>query len=104
MAKRQPKLPGTTAEKPDESVSKALEEYVDACSEFASKRHEVTQKRAALLALMHDRKVTQLHDDELGVTVEILEKEKLVLTKDETDEAGDEADEHEAKNGAGAAA
>lgn len=96
MAKRQPKLPGTQAEKLDENLSKAVEEYVDATSEFAKLRHEVTQKRAALLALMHDRKLSTLHDDELGVTVEILEKEKVKLTKDEA-EAEDEADEKDDK-------
>lgn len=95
MAKRQPKLPGTAAEKLDESLSKALEAYVDATSEFASKRHEVTQTRAALIALMHDRKVTTVHDDELGVSAEIHEKEKIVITKDESedeDEAGESDD------------
>lgn len=95
MAQRQKKLPGTASEKLDENLSKALEEYVDATSEFAKLRHDVTQKRAALLALMHDRKVTQVHDDELGVTVEILEKEKLKLTKDEADDE-DEGEKEEA--------
>lgn len=91
MAKRQKQLPGTEAEKLDENLSKALEEYVDATSAFASMRHEVTQKRAALLALMHDRNVSSIHDEELGVSVEILEKEKLKLTKDtaEEDESGE---------------
>ena len=92
MAKRQKQLPGTAAEKLDENLSKALEEYVDATSAFASMRHEVTQKRAALLALMHDRKVTQIHDDELGVSASIEEKEKLKIVKDEAadeDESGE---------------
>lgn len=93
MAKRQKQLPGTAAEKLDESLSKALEAYVDATSDFASKRHEVTQTRAALIALMHDRRVTTIHDDELGVSVAIHEKEKLVITKDEAEDEDGEKEE-----------
>jgi len=93
MAKRQPKLPGTQSEKLDENLSKALEEYIDATSAFAKQRHEVTQKRAALLALMHDRKIEVVRDDELGLTVSIEEKEKLKITKDEADDEEESDDE-----------
>jgi hypothetical protein len=100
--KKQDQLPGTETPK-DESLSKAVEAYLEDASAFATLRAEMTKKREAVLALMKDRKLVKYADPELGFEIKVVTtppKSTIAATKmkgkDVTPRATDDEDEDEA--------